>query len=234
LCGPVARQCPDLKEDYANIVNYNNTCNHLSRVLEDGEKKPGTPQLLSNYTPSMGVKMLYRGGNMCNATAHFQLAVHIKCNPDAHMATYILDQASLATPCDPVVIMESKYGCPLYQTGPLSTFIDRYNILLGVPMIMLGLYFVFRGGRNPKPTIFLFVTVSVSITLLATLYTYMLPVMLPVWTVFAVSVVCFGVGGGMAFGAARWPRIGILIIGSTFGIILGRFFEMFVFSSFSK
>ena len=37
LCEETARRCPDLMADHANIINSNNTCNHLSRVYMDGE-----------------------------------------------------------------------------------------------------------------------------------------------------------------------------------------------------
>lgn len=58
LCGPAARQCPDLKDDYANFINANNTCNHLSRIVGEGER-PGTVKLISEVNPELGLKMVY-------------------------------------------------------------------------------------------------------------------------------------------------------------------------------
>ena len=82
LCGPTAHPCSDLREDYANMVNYNNTCNHLSKVVEEGEQKPGVMSLISDRNPSLGIIMSYEGGNQCNATSKYSLEVQINCNPN--------------------------------------------------------------------------------------------------------------------------------------------------------
>ena len=115
--------CPDLKNDYANIINANQTCNHLSRVLEKGTKLPGELKLISEQMPELGVIMMYKGGNMCNETHHFQLEVQINCNPNIEHTTYAFDKQSLKSPCDPKVIMNSPHGCPVLSTGPLGIFI---------------------------------------------------------------------------------------------------------------
>ena len=65
--------CPDQKADHANIVNSVGTCNHLSKMIEDGEAKPGTLSLISNTQPALGVLMSYEGGNMCNETSKYSL-----------------------------------------------------------------------------------------------------------------------------------------------------------------
>ena len=61
--------------DHANIVNAVGTCNHLSRIEEKGEQKPGTLSLISQDNPKLGVVMNYEGGNMCNETSHYSLQV---------------------------------------------------------------------------------------------------------------------------------------------------------------
>lgn len=37
LCEKTPRQCSDGMSDFANIINANNTCNHLSQVLDEGD-----------------------------------------------------------------------------------------------------------------------------------------------------------------------------------------------------
>ena len=37
LCESTARKCPDMQPDHANIVSSVGTCNHLSRMVVEGE-----------------------------------------------------------------------------------------------------------------------------------------------------------------------------------------------------
>lgn len=63
-------------DDYANIINANNTCNHLSETMKEGETTvPFIMSLISQDQPELGVQMQYMGGNKCNDTANFQLLV---------------------------------------------------------------------------------------------------------------------------------------------------------------
>ena len=73
FCGSTNRLCPDWKEDYANIIDANNTCNHLSKLPEDSST-PGRVDLISNALPEFGVNMIYEG-NHCNETHLFTLNI---------------------------------------------------------------------------------------------------------------------------------------------------------------
>ena len=53
------------------------------------------------------------------------------------------------------------------------------------------------------------------------LFLYVLPNFSPSWTVPVVGVVCLGMGIGMGYGAAKWPKIGVLIMGFSLGSLLG-------------
>ena len=117
--------------DHANIVNSVGTCNHLSRVVQDGEEKPGTLSLISENNPTLGVLMTYEGGNMCNETSAFSLVVQINCNPNLDKTTFGLDSASLASPCDPRVIMNSPHACPVISAGPLAKFLEDAGYYIG-------------------------------------------------------------------------------------------------------
>lgn len=41
------------------------------------------------------------------------------------------------------------------------------------------------------------------------------------WTVYVFAPVCFAMGAGLGYGAAKWPKIGIAVISFTIGAIFG-------------
>lgn len=49
----------------------------------------------------------------------------------------------------------------------------------------------------------------------------MLPNFVPSWTVPVVGFVCLGMGLGMGYGAAKWPKIGVMIMGFSIGSLIG-------------
>ena len=69
--------CPDMIEDHANIINSVGTRNHLSKVVLEGDQKPGTMSLINKNNPQLGVIINYEGGNMCNeeSKAYYSLKV---------------------------------------------------------------------------------------------------------------------------------------------------------------
>jgi hypothetical protein len=221
LCEETARRCPDMVGDHANIINSVGTCNHLSRVIMEGEQKPGTLSLISETNPGLGVVMNYEGGNMCNETSHFSLQVQINCNANLDKTTYALDKESLKNPCDPRVIMNSPHACPVLSTGPLSQFLKDYAYWIGVPMILIGGYLAFVGGRFPGTTLFIFSTLAIALTQLFLMFLFVLPKFSPVWTVPVIFFVNLGMGLGMGYGAAKWPKTGVMIMGFSLGSLLG-------------
>jgi|LauGreDrversion4_2_1035121.scaffolds.fasta_scaffold327901_1 hypothetical protein len=71
ICAHTFRTCPDGGADFANLVNMNNTCLHLSNaVLAD----TGV-ELISSSEPDLGLILTYKGASMCNATAPYSFQV---------------------------------------------------------------------------------------------------------------------------------------------------------------
>ena len=221
LCEETARRCPDLMVDHANIVNSVGTCNHLSRVALDGEQKPGTLSLISEDNPKLGVVMNYEGGNMCNETSHFSLQVQINCNENLDKTTFALDKESLKSPCDPRVIMNSPHACPVISAGPLGQILERHGYWIAIPMLLLGGYLSFAAGQFPGVTLLIFTTLAVSLAQLFALYLFVFPSFFPVWTVPIVFGVTLGMGAGLGYGASKWPKIGIVVMGLSMGSLLG-------------
>ncbi len=222
LCEQTANRCPDLMIDHAHIVNSVGTCNHLSRVdLEDGAMKPGTLSLISEENPALGVVMLYEGGNMCNETSKYSLEVQINCNPNLDKTTFALDKDSIKNKCDPRVIMNSPFACPVVSMGPLGEFLQDFRLWIGLPMIAIGGYLAFAGGRFTGITLFIFSTLAVSLAQLFCLYIFVIPHFSPSWTVAVVGLVCLSQGVGLGYGAAKWPKIGVMIMGFSLGALAG-------------
>jgi hypothetical protein len=67
LCEYAFRTCPDGFADFANLINENNTCNHLSSqaLSEVGVS------LIDEEQPQLGLKLAFKGGNRCNDTAYY-------------------------------------------------------------------------------------------------------------------------------------------------------------------
>jgi hypothetical protein len=92
-------------------------------------------------------------------------------------------------------------------------------------MMLIGAFFLVMGGRYPTVSFMLFTTLAIGNILLFSLFAYLLPAeYMPLWTVGLFAPVCFIMGGGLGYGAAKWPKIGIAVIafsvGGTFGQIM--------------
>ena len=88
-------------------------------------------------------------------------------------------------------------------------------------MIILGGYLCFVGGRFTGITLALFSTLAVMLIQLFSIYIFVLPNFSPAWTVPLVGGICLGMGLGMGYGAAKWPKIGVVIMGFSLGSLLG-------------
>ena len=176
--------------------------------------------------------MSYQGGNMCDETSHFSLQVQINCNANLEKTTFALDKSSLKTPCNPRVIMNSPHACPVLQMGPLGEILENYNYYIGIPMLLIGGYLAFVAGKFPGVTLLLFTTLAVCLAQLFALYIFVLPAFAPTWSVLIVFPVTLGMGVGLGYGASKWPKIGIVIMGLSMGSLLGFFvYYMFLASS---
>lgn len=165
--------------------------------------------------------MTYEGGNMCNETSHYSLQVQINCNPNLDKTTFALDKESLNSVCDPRVIMNSPHACPVISMGPLGELLEEYKYWIGIPMLGLGAYLCFVSGQFPGVTLLLFTTLAVSLAQLFGLFLFVLPEFSPTWSVILVYLVTLGMGLGLGYGASKWPKIGIVIMGLSMGSLLG-------------
>ena len=80
ICGMNARQCPDLQDDYANLINAYGTCDHLSSPIVHKKQAPGQYQLIDPQYPEQGIKITYLNGNKCTDTQFYELSINLNCN----------------------------------------------------------------------------------------------------------------------------------------------------------
>jgi hypothetical protein len=125
-----------------------------------------------------------------------------------------------------MVIMNSPYGCPVMNIGPLGQVIEKSKYVIGAPMILLGIFFLLVGGKYPTTSFLLFTTLAVGNFLLFGIFMVLLPSSyMPEWTVYVFAPVCYVMGAGLGYGAAKWPKIGIAVIAFTIGGTIAQFFH---------
>ena len=151
ICDYSFRKCPDNAPDFANVINENNTCNHLSSQYLSDVKV----DMIDSEQPDLGLTLLFSGGNMCNATNKFELLVQLNCDQYNPKTSYNLDTSSLVNPCSPTVILSSKEACPKLTLGTLWTFFNVYYSAVGLLMMSLGLFLMILGGKYYSVTMFI-------------------------------------------------------------------------------
>lgn len=118
ICDYTMSTCSDSGKDYANLVNENNTCYHISTSSINDV----AITFIDEEVPSLGVSLTYGGASMCNDTDYYTLTVQINCNTYTDSTSYELDTSSITYPCSPRVIMQSSAGCPTFSIGTLYQF----------------------------------------------------------------------------------------------------------------
>jgi hypothetical protein len=108
-----------------------------------------------------------------------------------------------------------------------------YYSVFGILMMGLGFFLMFSGGKFYRVTMFLAGQASVAAFIVILMFTSVYPVNSPVWVVWLTLMVGLGMGAGIGFAAQRWSRIGVLIIGTWIGGLLGAILYTLLFYMFS-
>ena len=198
LCAYTFRTCPDGFVDYANIVNENNTCAHLTdtKISNIGVK------LIDEEYPELGLILdLYSGSHLCNATDYFTLQLQLNCDQYSNKPSFTLDTAGSTLPCSPRIIMDTSEACPVLSLGTLWHFFNTYYYIFGVTMILTGLFLMIFGGRLFKVTMFLAGMVSVTAFIMIIMFAMVYPSNSPMWVVWLTLMVGAGMGCGVGYAA---------------------------------
>ena len=87
--------------------------------------------------------------------------------------------------------------------------------------IATGGFLVVLGGRLFKITLFLATTLIVTIAVMLLLLAVVFPYDCPLWVAYLCLVVALGMALSVGYAAYKWYRVGLLIMGSAVGFLLG-------------
>lgn len=191
-------------------------------------------QLIQRRVPELGLTLRLKDGNKCNETSDYGLILQLNCDQYATRSTYSLDTASITeSPCVPRIIFNSYEACPKYSMGTLWRFWNDHYEWFATSLMLLGLYLMTVGGRFYKITLFLSGELTISVFLTIIMFAQIYPDNTPTWVVWLTGACSFGIGLGVGYASYRWARLGVLIIGTWVGGLIGAliyelFFSLFV------
>ena len=158
----------------------------------------------------------------------------MNCNENLDETKYEIDSSSIPYPCSPRIILSSKFACPVLSLHNLWRFFEKYYYMAALFMMGIGAFLLAFGGRQYKVTFFLTGTFSLAALILITLFAGVYPDDIPFWAVWINLIVATGMGAGIGFAAARWSRVGVLLIGAWIGGLLGGVLYTSIFSPFAE
>lgn len=212
--------------DYANSVNTNQTCEHLSGADATSIKA----YLQDENYPDYGVNIKLTHGNACTERKNYGLDIQLNCDAGASKTTFELDLKSISTDqCVPKIIMSSPHGCPAFGLPPLWKWTDQNHWLICAVLIVVGTTFLTVGGRYYLGTMAFVSTFGMSCLMLTFLYGFVLPHTTPQWLVWLSISMSICVGMGLGYGAYNWPKIGVFTIGAVVGSLIGSLFYVVIF-----
>mmetsp|Transcript_34603 Transcript_34603/g.25769 ORF Transcript_34603/g.25769 Transcript_34603/m.25769 type:complete len:275 (+) Transcript_34603:371-1195(+) len=169
----------------------------------------------------MGLVLNYTSTSICTGSRKYVLDIQLNCDEDEDVPRYSVDTATLSDPCYTRVIMNTKEACPVLSYPSLQTFFDDVSVLMGILLIALGAYLLVLGGKLFRLTLFLTATFITIIFLLLFFFLVLFPYETPEWVAYLCLVVATGMGISIGYAAYRWYRVGLLLMGSAVGFILG-------------
>lgn len=143
ICEYSFHTCSDGVQDFANEVNENGTCHHLSSSSLNNP----VSTFISEDSPKLGMNLIYTGGDMCNDTAYYTLTLQLNCDEYLDKSTYTLDSQTILYPCSPKVVFQTPESCP---KSNLSMINDVFNIsdwLVALPLMLIGIFLLVEGGK---------------------------------------------------------------------------------------
>jgi len=232
VCEYTTHRCSDVKTlDYANSVNNNQTCEHLS-----GSGATDLKASLQNENhPEYGVNLQMTHGNACTEKKNYGLDLQINCDAGASKTSYHLDLNSISEDeCRPKVIMNTPYGCPVFGMPPVWRWVDSNRYLVCAILLVAGGLLLGVGGRYYLATMAAISTFGMACLMLVLLYGFILPSTTPQWMVWLSVLLSLAIGGGLGYAAYNWPKIGIFSIGAVVGAFVGTLLYTLFFSGYAE
>lgn len=231
ICAFTFRDCDPTVRDFANIVDENKKCRHMSsNNLQDVGVS-----LIDDSTPEKGLILDYKGTEKCQGNQTYGLQLRLECDNDMKKTQYELDRSSIETnDCSPRIILKTKEACPALSLGTLWHFFNEYYYIFGIMMVFFGLFLIILGGRFHKQTTFLFGQLSVAAFVMIIMFVAVYPKHSPMWVCWLTLFGSLIIGSAAGYGAQRYARAGVLLIGAWIGGILGGVVYGLVVSNFAS
>ena len=130
--------------------------------------------------------------------------------------------------------MNSKDACPRLTLGTLWTFFNKNYYIFGLLMMGLGVFLMIAGGRYYKFVMFITGQATIAGFILIVMFGQVYPTNSPMWVVWLTLIVSLGMGAGIGYATQKWARIGVLLIGTWIGGLLGAILYSLVFYLFAR
>lgn len=124
--------------------------------------------------------------------------------------------------CQNTINFATKEACPTFNFFIIASFLERYKIIFGIVLIILGLFLTFVGAKLAAITVFIATTLGVIICTFILMFQFILPggtAQFVVWIVLGIGLVA-GIGIGFIAGKYSKAVLGFIIGGLT-GYLLG-------------
>lgn len=123
--------------------------------------------------------------------------------------------------CSPHIVMSTPAGCPVIAMPALSRWVKDYYFIVTLVYFMVGMSLLVFGGKFYMAAISTISAVYAIVTMITLVFGNILPSFTPLFVVWIMILLAFGVGLGLAYGAYHWPRAGIVLITLCTGFVLG-------------
>mmetsp|Transcript_4438 Transcript_4438/g.7558 ORF Transcript_4438/g.7558 Transcript_4438/m.7558 type:complete len:311 (+) Transcript_4438:493-1425(+) len=232
ICEHSQRRCSDKQTlDFANSVNENGTCQHLS----GSDLAHQQVSLQDQSYPEYGVVMKFKMGNACTDKKDFSLQLQINCDPAASRTHYYLDEESIAQDeCEPKVVMSSQHACPIIAMPAFWRWVESNAYFVGGLLVLVGALLLQYGGKHYMASIFIISSFGQACVVLSLIFGLLMPESTPQFMVWGIVIAALLIGSGLGYGAYHWPKAGISLIGLFSGGIIGTLLYTIFFSKFGN
>jgi hypothetical protein len=136
--------------------------------------------------------------------------------------------------CNPKVIMNTPYGCPVFGMPPVWRWVEQNRFLMCAVLVVVGGLLLAVGGRYYLATMATISTLGMTCLMLTLLYGLVMPTTTPEWMVWLSVFLCLALGAGLGYAAYNWPKIGIFSIGAVVGAFIGTILYSIFFSGYAN
>ena len=200
---------------YATIVNAGSEGTCLAASSDSYSSIKPTDMKLADGSTTFALKY-ENSDNNCS------LLVGLICDDNAEIWT----STALATSsgdgaCNYQTTLTSKNVCSSFDLNALWTFLDKYDFIWGVLLIVGGIFLCFFGRKLFKAAIFMVTAILVVFLILLIFYTTFLEDTTEVWVGWTVLVVSILLGLVAGFFMMKLERVGVSLLAGWGGFLIG-------------